>query len=124
MSTHTTFKTPRGEEMVVLSRADYDHLVDAADTAADIAAANEVMRRVAAGEDEFVPSDLADAILDGQNKVKAWRRHRKMTLEQLARTAGVSKSYLSQIENGHRVGAVDKLKGIADALKLSIDDLL
>jgi len=124
MNTHTKFKTPGGEEMVVLPSADYDRLVEAAERATDIAAADEIMHRIATGEDEIVPSELVDAILGGQNKVKAWRLYRRMTLEQLGNAAGLSKSYLSQIENGRREGTIDKMKLIAKALKLTLDDLV
>jgi DNA-binding XRE family transcriptional regulator len=124
MNSYTKFRTPGGEEMIILARADYDRLVDAADRNADIAAADAVMRRVASGEDEFVPSDLVDAILAGENRVKAWRLYRGMTLDQLGKATGMSKSYLSQIENGRRAGAIDKLKLISAALKLTLDDLV
>lgn len=124
MNTYAKFTTPGGEEMVVLPSADYDRLVEAAERATDITAADAVMRRIAAGEDEIVPSELVDAILGGQNSVKAWRLHRRMTLEQLGKAAGLSKSYLSQIENGHREGTIDKMKLIANALRLTLDDLV
>ena len=47
------FKTPLGEEMVLLSRADYDELLAAADPedASDVAAYDEAMARLERGED-------------------------------------------------------------------------
>jgi len=42
----------------------------------------------------------------------------------LAEAAGISRAYLSQIEDGHRVGNVDTVARLAKALKVRIEDLL
>jgi transcriptional regulator with XRE-family HTH domain len=64
------------------------------------------------------------AILDGGNPVKVWREYREMTQQQLAAAAGISASYLSQIESGKRRGSAEVLAAIARALRLTVDDLL
>jgi len=124
MNAPTTFKTPSGEEMVVLPRVDYDKLVDAAEMTADVAAFDEFQRALAAGEEEFVPFEMVDRMLAGENPIRAWRRHRGMTLKQLAAKTGLTGNYLSQIETGKRVGTVDKLQRIAAALNLTLDDIV
>lgn len=124
MNAPTTFRTPAGEEMVLLPRAEYDRLLDAAEMAADVAAFDEVQRALAAGEEEFVPLEMVDRMLAGENPIRVWRQHRGLTVEQLAVKSGLAANYLSQIETGKRVGAVDKLKAIAEALDLTIDDIV
>lgn len=77
-----------------------------------------------AADDGFrIPASVANAILDGEQPVKAWREHRGLTQESLAEKAGISKAYLCQIETRKRVGALKTLKAIAAALAVSVNDL-
>lgn len=57
-------------------------------------------------------------------QLKVWREYRGMTQQQLAEAAEIRPSYLSQIENGKRTGSAEVLKAIAEALHLTVDDLL
>lgn len=116
--------TPNGERMIMLSEADYNALVEAAEDASDRAAVTQFRSRLAAGEEELVPEAMLDAILAGENKVRVWRKHRGMTMAALAKAAGVSQPFISQIEDGKREGKADTLRKIADALKVSLDDLV
>ncbi len=77
-----------------------------------------------ATDDGFrIPAAVANAILDGEPPVKAWREHRGLTQEALAEKAGISKAYLCQIETRKRVGALKTLRAIADALAISMNEL-
>ena len=113
-----------GKDFVALSRATYDKLVEAAEDAADMAAIARFERRLAAGEEEMVPSAVVDRILAGENLVRVWREHRGLTVSALAEKAGIAQPYLSQIETGKREGTLQTMKKIADALKLTVDDLI
>lgn len=119
-----TIVTPAGERLVVISEADYLRLVDAAETAADLADHKELRRRIADGEEELVPAEVVDRILDGENRIRVWREHRGLTLKALAEKAAIAQSFLSQIETGKREGTIDTLREIANALRLTIDDLV
>ena len=55
--------------------------------------------------------------------VLAWREHRGLSQAQLAGAAGISKAYLSQIENGARRGSVRALMALARALDVPLDAL-
>jgi len=44
-------------------------------------------------------------------------------VEALAAKAGISKAYLSQIENGKRTGTLKTLKALARALEIPVDAL-
>lgn len=103
--------TPAGERLVLLSEADYAALVEAAEDAAD-------------GEEELLPSAMVERILNGENRIRVWREHRGLTAKALAETAGIAQPFLSQIETGKREGTVDTLRKIAQALSVTIDDLV
>lgn len=115
--------TPSGDQLVILPMAEYERLVEAAEDAADVRAYDEIKRKLAAGEEELIPSAIVDRILDGENKVRVWREHRGLSAKDLAETAGISAAYLSQIETGARDGSFATMKRIAAALRLSVDDL-
>ncbi len=79
---------------------------------------------VAADDGFRVPAAVLDAELAGDHPIKAWREHRRLTQDVLAAAAGVSKPYLSQIENRRRDGSVDVLRAIAAVLEVPIDLLV
>jgi DNA-binding Xre family transcriptional regulator len=124
MTLPAMFKTPGGEEMVVLSRDAYDRLIETQEMAQDVFLFDAVKARLANGEDEIVPAEVANRLLDGENPVRVWRRHRGLSGAELARSAGLSVSYLSQIETGQRKGPVEQLQRIAVALGVLVDDLI
>lgn len=113
-----------GKDFVALSRDAYDRLVEAAEDAADSAAIARFEQRLAAGEEEFVPSAMVDRILAGENLVRVWREHRGLTVSALAEMAGIAQPYLSQIETGKREGTLATMKKIAGALRVKLDDLV
>ena len=89
----------------------------------DIRDYDDARQRLAAGE-EVVPSQVVYAILDGENPLRVWREHRHLTQQELADRAGISKPYLSQLEAGKRTGTTDVLARLAEALNLTIDDIV
>lgn len=63
-----------------------------------------------------------DYQLLGRN-IRAARKKKGLTQEQLAEAANISVSFLGHIERGTRVLSVETLVRLADALMCSIDDL-
>lgn len=55
--------------------------------------------------------------------IREERRKRKLTLEQLAKDTGLSKSFLSQVERGRAEPSVTSLKKIAQRFGMSVVDL-
>lgn len=53
-----------------------------------------------------------------------WREFRGLTVKTLAQKAGITAAYLSRIETGNRDGTVGTMRKLAEALRLSIDDLI
>lgn len=73
---------------------------------------------------DFVPMEVVAAILAGVAPLKAWREHARMTQQQLADKAGLSRAYLAQLEGGTRAGAVDVLAKLAAVIGCLVDDLI
>ena len=67
---------------------------------------------------ETVPGEVVKAILAGESPLRVWRKHREFTLDALAERVGVSKGYLSQIENGQKPGTLGLFRRLADVLNV------
>ncbi|MCJ2075967.1 helix-turn-helix transcriptional regulator [Methylobacterium sp. WL30] len=115
------FTTPAGERLVILSEADYTALTQAAEDAADQAAVAQFRLKFETGEEELIPAEVVDRLLGGDNRIRVWREHRGLTM---AAQAGIAQPFLSQIETGKRDGTVETLRRIADALAVTLDDLV
>ena len=59
-----------------------------------------------------------------RNFIREWRKHRDLTLEQLAEKVDMSPSAISQIEVGRMGYSRDSLERLADALACEPGDLL
>ena len=110
-------------EYAVIPYATYVQLVEDAEMLADIHDYDEAIRRIAAGE-ELIPAEVVYALLDGANSIRVWREHRGVSQAQLASMAGISASYLSQLESGKRDGTMEVLSAVSAALDVTLDDLI
>ena len=72
---------------------------------------------------ETIPDEVVKAILAGESPLRVWRKHRQFTLDALAERVGVSKGYLSQIENGQKSGTLSLFRRLADVLNVVLDEL-
>ena len=109
-------------EYAVLSFEDYRRMIDLLDDNSDCAAIDHALREDEAGD--TIPDKIVNAILDGVKPLRAWRQHREFTLDMLADRIGVSKEYLSQIENGQKSGTVDIFRRLSNVLDVALDDLV
>jgi ribosome-binding protein aMBF1 (putative translation factor) len=124
MNEVTRFKTPSGDEMVVLPAADYLRMTEAVEMAEDVAAFDEFGRKFASGEEELIPAEIVDRILAGENRVRIWREHRGLTVKALAEKASLTAAYLSQVETGKRDGTLGTYRKLAGALGVTLDELV
>ncbi len=99
-----------------LAEAEFQALVDVVAEASDVAAIHRFKERLAAGEEELLPAEMVDRILDAENPIRVWREHRGFSVKVPADKAGIAPAYLSQIETGKRDGTVATVKKLADAL--------
>jgi len=121
-------RTPTGEELVVLARADYEALLaDSAEAGEDAADAALYLARKAdldAGLDQVLPPPVSAALLRGERLLRALRRWRGVTQKELASRTGLAQGYLSEIEVGAKVGSGDALGRIASALDVPAEWIL
>ena len=117
-------ESPGGDRFAVVPLAEYERLQAAAEMLEDVSAYDAAKRALAAGEEELVPQEIANA--DRRRKPRT--RLTRLSRCSRARTCrgGGSKSrrmYRAQIESGQRDGNFDTMQRIAEALKVSLDDL-
>lgn len=103
---------------VTLTRSEYDALIARTEELEDTLAARM------ADDGSRIPHEVALAIMDGERPVAAYRRHRRLTLRQLAARTGLAVGYLSEIERGLKPGSTSALSRIADAVGTTIDTLV
>ena len=113
-----------GQKIAMLSFEDYNRLLELAEDQADIAAAERAEQRRRSGEEEYVPFELVSSIIDGENALRAWRKYRGLTQEQLADMTKVRKATVSEIENGKAQGKPAIWRAFAEALNVTVDDIL
>lgn len=81
-------------------------------------------RSLTNAEDKGLPSSVLDKLAAGQeNPVKILRQHRGMTQNDLAKAAGISRPYLTEIETGKKSGSLKAMKAVAKALGVSVGTL-
>jgi len=105
-------------DSVTLTRSEYDALIARTEELEDTLAARM------ADDGSRIPHEVALAIMDGERPVVAYRRHRRLTLRQLAARTGLAVGYLSEIERGLKPGSTSALSRIADAVGTTIDTLV
>ena len=86
----------------------------------DIAAYDDAKAR----NEESFPLEVTDRMIGGDNPIKVFRQHRRLTQKQLAEKTDTSAAYLSQIETGRRAGSIKFLRRLANALDVEVEDLI
>lgn len=119
-----TIHTPAGEEMVVISRAEYESLIGAMEDLEDALAAEQSLRKIATGEVELITDSEVDGYLEAPTPLAFWRKKRGLTQAALAKQVGVTQAYLSEIESGKKEARVGVLKELATVLKVTMDELV
>lgn len=117
-------KTPAGEDIVILSRDEYDDLVSAKEDSTDAARARELIGRVDNGTETMLSPAQLEEFLAAPTPMAFWRKTRGYTQAFVAAQAGIGQGYLSELEAGKKSGDVAVLRKIATALHVSLDDLV
>ena len=124
MSAPQIIRTPGGEELVVLPRAEYDALLERADheaeDAVDVAIYDARKGELAAGG-IVLPPEISAAILRGESRLKAIRNWRDRTQLYLSFKTGISQGYLSDLESGRRTGTAETIAKLAQALNVPVE---
>lgn len=112
-----------GSKMAVLPVADYERLLDMIEDRADAAAAALAHQRMLDGEESF-PADFVNILLSGENRLRAWRKYRKLNLRELSGKVDLSIAYISELELGKRQGSPKVWRKLAVALSADVDDII
>jgi len=107
-------------EIVKISRAEYEALLQAREDLEDYLAVEAHV----ANPEEGVPGSFVKRMLDGESLVRLWREHRGLTQAALSEASGVNRVQIAEIEAGRKTGSVKTLRKLADALGVTIDDLV
>ena len=113
-------------QFVVLSAEEYALLtqtVEAAREMMDVRIALKANSVDRMGGSDGIPATVAHRIAEGENPVRVWRESRGLKAVALARAAGISPAYLSEIETGKKDGTFRTMAAIARVLNVSLDDL-
>lgn len=110
-------------EWAVIPYDDYQKLLDVLEDKADVAAIAEMRERIRSGEEELIPAEVVERLLT-ENPYRVWREYRGLPQQDVADAAGVSRAYISQLENGERSNpSRDIVNAIARKLGVDADDL-
>jgi DNA-binding XRE family transcriptional regulator len=110
-------------EWAVIPYDAYLRLVEQAEMLQDIQDYDAAKAALARGDEELLPGDVVDALLDGDNPIKVWRTFRGKTRKELAEQVGISVPFVAQLETNKRSGSLEILATIARALDVTIEDL-
>lgn len=124
MSAPQIIRTPSGEELVVLPRAEYEALLERADhdaeDADDVAIYDARKAELAAGG-VVLPPEVSAAVLRGDSRLKAIRNWRGETQLHLNFKTGIGQGYLSDLESGRRTGTPETIAKLAQALSVPVE---
>lgn len=124
MSAPQIIRTPAGEELVVLPRAEYEKLLARADESAedeeDIAIYDARKAELADTGGVTLPKEVSTAILRGDSRLKAIRQWKDITQLHLSFKTEISQGYLSDLESGRRAGTPETIAKLANALSVPV----
>ena len=110
----------KGESLIVMTRAEYDDLIE---DSGDIALIRQA--DIDYPDAPSMPSELAEQVWDGAlHPLAAWRKSVGMTQAELASAAGIRPATVSDIESRKIDPRLSTLKALAKALKLGIEDIV
>jgi predicted transcriptional regulator len=117
-------KSPKGDEIVILSRDEYDRLIEADEDWKDAETARRVIADIASGAETVLSEAELDEYLNAKTPLSFWRKKRQMTQADLSKVTGIAQGFISEIESGQKPGTPATLKKLAQALNIKVDNLI
>ena len=111
-------------EWAIVPYDTYLQLVEKAEMLQDIQDYDAVKASMERVDEELIPAEVVNAILDGANPIKVWREYRGISQQELAHQVEISVPYLSQLETNKRKGSLEVLSAIATALNILLDTMV
>ena len=114
---------------VTLRKRDWKALIARLEDLEDLAAIEErLAHEKKVGKDvarrDYMTAGELRRILDDESPVKVWREKRGLSQRALAEQAGVSPSYLAEIETGKKPGSADALRKLSRVLAIPMENLV
>ena len=111
-------------EMVTISKVEYEKLCAAAEDLTDLKAYDTTTAMLADSEEELIPAEFVNRLLNGDCPPKVYREIRGYTQAQPAQLTEVNRTTIGEIEIGRKLGSVATLSRMANSLDITIDDLV
>ena len=111
-------RTPGGEEMAVLARADYEELVARAEDFDEDAADIAMYDACKAENSPLLPPEVPAFMLRGDSLLRAVRKWRGVTQMEIEFKTGLSQGYLSDLETGRKKGTPETLAKLTAELEV------
>jgi len=118
-----------GPETIVLTRSEYDALIEEIEDAEDLAVLLEAEAREgrvgeAAVRADYLPLALVARLVEGESPVRIWREHRGLTVTALSECSGVAADAIAAIETGATPAPAEACRALAAALGVDPEDLI
>jgi DNA-binding XRE family transcriptional regulator len=120
---------PVTDTAVTLSRAEWEAFLDRLEDSADEAViAAFIAERERIGDEAYrrlcyTSAEVDRRLGDGVSTVTIWREREGLTQRALATAAGISQSYLAEIERGKKPGSLAAMAAIAKVLRIPLEHL-
>lgn len=92
--------------------------------AAEDLTALQAYDRVMAEGGEAVPAEAVNRMIDGESPVRVYRELRGHSQMSSAKKSSVNRVQIADIEAGRSKGSIDTMQKLADALGVTIDDVV
>ena len=116
-----TIRTPGGEELVVLARADYEELLALAEADEDVELIAIADARMADPVlSAQLPPEVSRSMLGGASLLRSIRQWRDVGQVKLAHDIGTSQGFISDLENGRRSMTDEVRNRLAAALDVPV----
>ncbi|HEC13376.1 MAG TPA: XRE family transcriptional regulator [Acidiferrobacteraceae bacterium] len=111
-------------EYAIVPIDDYERMRDAAECLEDAGDIVKFQARLAGGNEELLPAEMVNRIVDGEAPLKVWREYRGFKPIDMAREVDISAGYYSELESGVKEGSLDVWRRLANGLDVALDDIL
>jgi len=111
-------------KMISIPIEEYRSLQAAAEDLADLQAYDRALAQLANGDEELLPAEFVKRMLSGESPLRVWREFRGITQTALAEASSVNRVQIADIEAGRKSGSIETVKKLADALGITLDELI
>jgi len=106
-------------EWAVLPYATFQNLLDAYEMLRDIQAFDQAVAR----NEEMLPAQWVDRLLNGETPLRVWREYRQMTQAELAQACGITSETIKAIELQTQQPDSELRAKLATCLRIDEDEL-